>query len=126
MGLKELRKTWDVDNWILRLFFRHMETPITKRLRTLGDDDSPVRQRSPSPGGNASTAGSRGNLARTEGANAFLPQIFDEPAESDLFDFDWTSASQFFNSKEAEDFSLFQLGSNPFGDENLQFAYDLD
>ena len=130
LGLKELTKTWDVDNWVLRLFFRHMEKPIARRLQRVEGDATPVHQREPSPRIDAPSAENpaetRNHSVRMEGAYA-IPSTdsLDWSQPDDLFDFDWNSVSQFFNSKEAEDFSLFQLGSNAYSNEDLQSAYNL-
>ncbi|KAF4992030.1 hypothetical protein FDECE_13837 [Fusarium decemcellulare] len=37
LALRELRKTWEVKNWILQLFFQHLDQPTAARLQ-LGED----------------------------------------------------------------------------------------
>ncbi len=44
----------------------------------------------------------------------------------DSFDPGWTSASGFFNSKEAENYSMYQLDPGVFGEENFDFTYDFN
>lgn len=57
LGLKELQKTWEVNNWILQLFFNYLDRTTAERLRVQQDEESAVntgaqvsRQPSPVPG----------------------------------------------------------------------------
>lgn len=55
LGLKELQKTWEVNNWILQLFFNYLDRTTAERLRVQQDEESGVntaqvsRQVTPAP-----------------------------------------------------------------------------
>lgn len=42
LGLKELQKTWEVNNWILQLFFNYLDRTTAERLRVQQDEESAV------------------------------------------------------------------------------------
>lgn len=39
-ALKELQKTWDINNWVLQLFFRYLDNSIATKLHIPEDEDS--------------------------------------------------------------------------------------
>ena len=67
LGLQELRKTWEVSNWILQLFFQYLDRSTAARLRMQQEDDS---------GGNA-------NVGTSHESNSNLSQslVNDRTAE---------------------------------------------
>ena len=122
LGLKELKKTWDVDNWVLKLFFQHIDNPTKKRLQLEDSADTVTH-----PSHDVESSGSqqnRGESLATSSMQSTLPNEHYASPQPDLSGFDWTSISHFFNSKEAENFSLYQLEPNFLGDERDDFTFD--
>lgn len=127
LGLKELKKTWDVDNWVLKLFFQHIDNPTKERLQLEEKANTVTQQSHDVEGSSSHHNGGAGYATTTTSAqSALVPSerstLLPQP---DLSGFDWISVSQFFNSKEAENFSLYQLEPNLLGDERfVDFAFD--
>jgi hypothetical protein len=50
LGLQEIRKYWEVNNLVLKLFFQYLDESTAKKLRTVEDEDpSHVTTRNPKP-----------------------------------------------------------------------------
>ena len=105
-----------------------MEKPIARRLRRASDAGYGHQAR-PSPGNDILAAepptDTRAPSVQVEGAYAVPSTNLTDWSEQEVFECDWTNVSQFFNSKEAEEFSLFQLGSTTFTNEDLQSIYSM-
>ena len=122
LGLKELKKTWDVNNWVLKLFFQHIDNPTKRRLQPEDSADIVTQQTDNNDGLNTHLDG--GESYAITGAQSVLPSEHSTLAQLDLTGIDWRCISQFFNSKEAENFSLYQLEPNLLGDDRMDFAFD--
>ncbi|KAH6663506.1 fungal-specific transcription factor domain-containing protein [Halenospora varia] len=112
LGLRELQKTWDVTNWVLQLFFQFLDQSTAKKLQLAAENEdsavqqsvvaSPLLQDNPDPAAdlNASMISTPAYVGRSD----------EFPSQNMSLDF----ASHLFGSKEAEDFSLFQLQPDLF------------
>jgi len=114
LGLRELQKTWDVTNWVLQLFIQFLDQSTAKRLDMGVESDvrplprfvnpPPILQQS-------RTMDSTLSIAQTSKLSpAYSPVENSRDAFSQGLDF----SSQLFGSKEAEDFSMFQLQPDLF------------
>lgn len=115
LGLQEMKKSGGVNNWILKLYFEHIENPFKKRLQV---ED------------NASNLGQRNHdFENFDGASSVitqsqraLPSDLSAHLRADPLSSVWSSA--FFNSKAAENFSLYQLEPTLFDGETFGFDFD--
>lgn len=112
LGLRELQKTWDITNWVLQLFLEFLDKSTAKRLEINADNEDQPQQHSA-----ADTPGpAEGSPAALSiGHEGVLSPGYGLGRSNDLsmnqgLDF----ASQLFGSKEAEDFSMFQLQPDLF------------
>jgi len=108
LGLRELQKTWDVTNWVLQLFLQFLDQSTARRLQPPEFEEVPAQQ---SAGGSASSPrtvvtsdlnfdyGAGNNVGRGDEMN--VPQSLDYMAD-------------LFGTKEAQDFSMFQLQPDLF------------
>jgi hypothetical protein len=117
LGLRELQKTWDVTNWVLQLFLQFLDQSTAKRLQLVADtEDAPSQQPTagmsltPRPLENSEAGPDYGMYGPSPGAGYVMSKV-DEAAMAQSLDF----ASHLFGTKEAEDFSLFQLQPDIFG-----------
>lgn len=106
LGLRELQKTWDVTNWVLQLFLQFLDQATAKRLQLAAESDEAPQQ---SGSGHApiATPGPRMNQEASEdfASNGAGYGLGDAGFAQQGLDF----ASHLFATKEAEDFSMFQL-----------------
>jgi hypothetical protein len=114
LGLRELQKTWDVTNWVLQLFLQFLDQSTAKRLQLVGDtEDPPAHQ----------FAGGPASSPRTVGASDFNIDFGTSPSASGynvgrgedaslLQSMDYMT--DLFGTKEAQDFSMFQLQPDLF------------
>ncbi|KAG0649460.1 Cutinase transcription factor 1 alpha [Hyphodiscus hymeniophilus] len=115
LGLRELQKTWDVTNWVLQLFLQFLDQSTAKRLQLMGDnEDMPAQQPISASASSLRTMGTsvvdldfavRGNAAGyglARGEDTSIPESLDYMAD-------------LFGTKEAQDFSMFQLQPDLFG-----------
>ena len=108
LGLRELQKTWDVTNWVLQLFLQFLDQATAKRLQLAADADESSGQQSGSGGhGTVATPGPRSNMENGEGSASSTTACDFRDAGTAQQGLDF--ASYLFASKEAEDFSMFQL-----------------
>ena len=122
LGLKELKKTWDVNNWVLKLFFQHIDNPTKKRLQPEENADSVMQQYHDVE--SLGTYHNSGESYVTTSAQSTMPSERSTIPQPDPSGFDWSSISHFFNSVEAENFSLYQLEPNLLGDGRIDFTFD--
>lgn len=112
LGLRELQKTWDVTNWVLQLFFQFLDQSTAKKLQLAAESEDPTVQQSvvasprlqdnPDPAADLSAC-----MVSTPACVARSDEF---PSQNMSLDF----TSHLFGSKEAEDFSLFQLQPDLF------------
>ena len=117
-----MKKTWDVNNWVLKLFFQHLDNPIKKRLELADSADTSIQHDQDIESSGTPHIGE--GSSNTPGAQATLPSGLQPYPQPDPIGLDWFSASQFFSSKEAENFSLYQLEPHLFGNESYDFTFD--
>lgn len=114
LGLRELQKTWDVTNWVLQLFLQFLDQSTAKRLQLVADtEDAPAQQSagvsasSPRTVGTSDlnldfgTSSSGGGYNMGRGDDLSVPQGLDYMTD-------------LFGTKEAQDFSMFQLQPDLF------------
>ena len=103
-----------------------MENPIKKRLQLADESSSSVQQQQDTDSSNAQKISGDSDVPTMTSAQSTLPaDIPSHPTPPDPFSFDWSYASQFFNSKEAENFSLYALEPNLFESQNT-FDYNFE
>jgi hypothetical protein len=106
-----LQKTWDVTNWVLQLFLQFLDQSTAKRLQLAADtEDAPAHQSVgesasiPRPVGTSDfnlDFGSGAGYTAGRGDNMSVPQGLDYMTD-------------LFGTKEAQDFSMFQLQPDLF------------
>ncbi|KAN0122880.1 Fungal specific transcription factor domain containing protein [Hyaloscypha variabilis] len=107
LGLRELQKTWDVTNWVLQLFLQFLDQATAKKLQPAAEVDEP----------SAPHAGAVHGLVATPGPGANTEGMEDFASGATGYGFGDAGmgqqglgfASHLFATKEAEDFSMFQL-----------------
>jgi hypothetical protein len=116
LGLRELQKTWDVTNWVLQLFLQFLDQSTAKRLQiSTENEEQPIQQ---TMGISQPTTLETSDTAVEIDQNSITSQGYGL-ARSDEISRDTISqgldfASLLFGSKEAEDFSMFQLQPDLF------------
>lgn len=134
LGLKELQKSWDLENWVLDLFFRCLDDRTAKNLRlaegglpsTLSSQlakDSPIPD---SPSMNMPCGGAQ-PLSPASHNNEIIPSTQDPPllnsTEDVAINMDWY---ELFNNTEGDDvMGLAGSLTNPdyLNPQNLEFLY---
>ncbi|RDL38870.1 uncharacterized protein BP5553_03210 [Venustampulla echinocandica] len=119
LGLRELQKTWDVTNWVLQLFFQFLDQTTAKKLLLAADNEDPVTQHQSTTGTPRATTLEEGadpisldfDQSQLLSAQGYAVGKSEELARNS-FNLDF--ASHLFGTKEAEDFSMFQLQPDLF------------
>lgn len=83
LGLQELQKSWDLENWVLDLFFRCLDDSTARNLRIVDGLPSPRAYHTPNPSQSRSTdPGSAGvpiaaptPQSQTTGATVPVPDV---------------------------------------------------
>ena len=123
LGLRELQKTWDITNWVLQLFLEFLDQSTAKKLEIAADnDDQPPQgaEGSPRPAEPLPSVLNTGQDLALSPAYGFGRA--NDASMNQGLDF----ASQLFGSKEAEDFSMFQLQPDLFSSDLFRAGLDLD
>ena len=117
-----------MDNWILRLFFQSIEKPVAQKLRGPENTEngshkphSDVSSKNPTET-DAGTSEQRLPQREILSTSQPLQWDFSTNVQSASNDWDWNVASQFVNSEDAENFSLYQLAPNLFMNEGCDWA----
>lgn len=116
LGLQELQKSWDLENWVLDLFFRCLDDRTARDLQSL---PGPTRPEAPSTRDNGS------NRLRSPRADEIPPTVQNEPtcspADEAAANMDWY---ELFNV-EGDDFPGLSALNNPdyLNPQNLEFLY---
>lgn len=116
LGLQELRKTWEVTNWVLQLFFQYLDRETAARLAMEADDVGFASAASQTPSGRASTGSAAQQTPQqtaTEGVAA--PTIEQQPisaAEAPSLPWSWTmdEANQYLFTQIENDFAFGEGG----------------
>lgn len=119
LGLRELQKTWDVSNWVLQLFFQFLEQSTAQKLKGIygeRDDEAnvsktPISSRlgsvPPHSFEGTSNYATPSNVRQEGLGDGLLPAR--DPINNLHFE-----SSHLFGTREAEDFSMFQLQPDLF------------
>lgn len=116
LGLRELQKTWDVTNWVLQLFLQFLDQSTAKKLQIATDNDDAVGPPTASGTPRLTAADSESSLTFDQSqmsAQGYTLGRSDDIASQSIaqgLDF----SSHLFGTKEAEDFSMFQLQPDLF------------
>ncbi|CAG8417005.1 unnamed protein product [Penicillium salamii] len=127
LGLKELQKSWDLENWVLDLFFRCLDDRTARDLR-LADVNMPSstsQLHGDITDTLASTTGQPGQLSPQPIENVLVtPQmpVNNSPAEEAAINMDWY---ELFNMEGDDVMGLAGSLSNPdyLNPQNLEFLY---
>ncbi|RDW62461.1 hypothetical protein BP6252_11894 [Coleophoma cylindrospora] len=133
LGLRELQSTWDVTNWVLQLYFEFLDQSIIKRLQLVDNDEV-------SAGSGENAVASQQYPTNVQNADAGpigisssrpIEQMSNSEVNSDRQTMQWRHlvdnldfASYLFSSREAEDFSMFQLQPDLFAGDTFGGGLD--
>lgn len=120
LGLKELQKSWDLENWVLDLFFRCLDDRTARDLRLTGTAPLP---RPPEPPSNALDQPDRVLSPRVDESLPSLPHEPSlNPADDAAVNMDWY---ELFNVEGDDVLGLAGSLTNPdyLNPQNLEFLY---
>ncbi|KAF4635629.1 hypothetical protein G7Y89_g2466 [Cudoniella acicularis] len=106
-------KTWDVTNWVLQLFFQFLDQSTATKLQLVAENEDPPAQQSAtgSPGPQDSSDPAMELDSNQLSTQGYTLGRNDEFARDNI---SLDIASHLFGTKEAKDFSLFQLQPDLF------------
>ncbi|KAH7366599.1 fungal-specific transcription factor domain-containing protein [Pyrenochaeta sp. MPI-SDFR-AT-0127] len=116
LGLQELRKTWEVTNWVLQLFFQYLDRETAARLAMEADDVGFASAASQTPSGRASSGSAPQQTPQQSATeNVAAPSIENQlqmAAESNTLPWSWSmdEANQYLFTQIESDFAFGEGG----------------